>query len=193
MAEQQDLVLFEDCGSYAVVTFNRPEKLNALSSPMVQRFQEVLAECRGRHSVIVVTGVGEVFCAGVDLKERNAWVRSGAYIAEGDTDYPVLSDFEERFVGEWGSFDEYATELAEEDQADYNDAAIRVGATFYRDRGDSEPPRRSASPPTSKASRAPCWASARTAADKTAKAEAFGPNSTTSTSKRICWSKCSTA
>ncbi len=43
-----------------------------------------------------------------------AWVRSGAYIAEGDTDYPVLSDFEERFVGEWGSFDEYATELAED-------------------------------------------------------------------------------
>lgn len=84
MDEARDLVLFEDCGSHAVVTFNRPDKLNALSSPMVQRFQEVLAECRGRHSVIVVTGVGDVFCAGVDLKERNAWVRSGAKI-RGDT------------------------------------------------------------------------------------------------------------
>lgn len=80
----EDLVLFEDCGKYAVVTFNRPAKLNALSSPMVQRFQEILAECRGRHSVIVVTGVGEVFCAGVDLKERNAWVRAGGKI-RGDS------------------------------------------------------------------------------------------------------------
>jgi enoyl-CoA hydratase/carnithine racemase len=78
MAEQQDLILFEDCGSYAVVTFNRPEKKNALSSTMVERFQEVLEECRGRFPVIVVTGVADVFCAGVDLKERNAWVRAGA-------------------------------------------------------------------------------------------------------------------
>lgn len=84
MSEDKDLVLFEDCGSYAIVTFNRPEKLNALSSAMVARFQDILAECRGRHSVIVVTGVDEVFCAGVDLKERNAWVRAGAKI-RGDT------------------------------------------------------------------------------------------------------------
>jgi enoyl-CoA hydratase/carnithine racemase len=76
--DPRDLVLFEDCGKYAVVTFNRPEKKNALSTPMVQRFQEILEECRGRFPVIVVTGVGDVFCAGVDLKERNAWVRSGA-------------------------------------------------------------------------------------------------------------------
>lgn len=81
---EEELVLFEDCGSYAVVTFNRPQKLNALSSTMVQRFQEILQECRGRQSVIVVTGVGEVFCAGVDLKERNAWVRAGAKI-RGDS------------------------------------------------------------------------------------------------------------
>jgi enoyl-CoA hydratase/carnithine racemase len=84
MSEAKHLVLLEDCGNYAVVTFNRPEKRNALSSPMVRRFQEILEECRGRHSVIVVTGVGDVFCAGVDLKERNAWVRSGAKI-RGDS------------------------------------------------------------------------------------------------------------
>src|SRR5919205_38542 len=80
----EDLVLMEDCGSYAVVTFNRPEKLNALSSPMVQRFQEILEICRGRHSVIVVTGRGDAFCAGVDLRERNEWVRKGAKI-RGDS------------------------------------------------------------------------------------------------------------
>lgn len=82
--DNTNLVLFEDCGTYAVVAFNRPEKKNALSSPMVQRFQEILEECRSRFPVIVVTGVGDVFCAGVDLKERNAWVRAGAKI-RGDS------------------------------------------------------------------------------------------------------------
>ena len=79
-----DLVLLEDCGNYAVITFNRPEKLNALSSPMVARLQEILESCRGKHSVIVFTGNGKAFCAGVDLKERNDWVCKGAKI-RGDS------------------------------------------------------------------------------------------------------------
>ncbi len=41
-----------------------------------------------------------------------AWVRSGSYTAEGDSDYPVVSDFEEQFCGTWASFQEYADELA---------------------------------------------------------------------------------
>ena len=75
-----DLIVFEEFDRYAVITFNRPEKLNALSSPMVRTFQERLDECRGKHSVIVVSGRGKAFCAGVDLKERNDWVRKGAKI-----------------------------------------------------------------------------------------------------------------
>lgn len=43
-----------------------------------------------------------------------AWVRSGSYIAEGDTDFPVLSDFEEAYCGEWESFRDYAFQLAED-------------------------------------------------------------------------------
>lgn len=42
-----------------------------------------------------------------------AWVRSGAYTAEGDSDYPVIADFEEAFCGEWGSFRDYALDLAD--------------------------------------------------------------------------------
>jgi enoyl-CoA hydratase/carnithine racemase len=76
----EDLILFEEFDNYAVITFNRPEKLNALSSPMVRQLQERLDECRGRHAVIVVTARGKAFCAGVDLKERNEWVRKGAKI-----------------------------------------------------------------------------------------------------------------
>jgi enoyl-CoA hydratase/carnithine racemase len=76
----EDLILFEEFDRYAVITFNRPEKLNALSSPMVLQFQQRLEECRGRHSAIIVTARGKAFCAGVDLRERNEWVRQGAKI-----------------------------------------------------------------------------------------------------------------
>ncbi|NDK90424.1 antirestriction protein ArdA [Gordonia desulfuricans] len=43
-----------------------------------------------------------------------AWVRSGSYIAEGDTDFPCVSDFEEAYAGCWDSFRDYAFELAED-------------------------------------------------------------------------------
>lgn len=43
-----------------------------------------------------------------------AWVHSGSYVAEGDTDYPAIGDFEERYAGEWDSFDEYAQDLADD-------------------------------------------------------------------------------
>jgi enoyl-CoA hydratase/carnithine racemase len=79
-----DLILFEEFENYAIITFNRPEKLNALSSPMVAQMQEVLEICRGKHPVVIVTGTGKAFCAGVDLKERNDWVRKGAKI-RGDS------------------------------------------------------------------------------------------------------------
>lgn len=43
-----------------------------------------------------------------------AWVASGDYVAEGTGDLPSTSDFEERFVGEWESFRDYAEDLADE-------------------------------------------------------------------------------
>lgn len=90
MAEQppaappEPLILFQEYEGYAVITFNRVDKLNALSSPMVAELQERLEYCRGRFAVIVITGNGKAFCAGVDLKERNDWVRKGAKI-RGDS------------------------------------------------------------------------------------------------------------
>ncbi len=43
-----------------------------------------------------------------------AWVRSGAYASEGDTDYPVLLGFHERYGGEWPSFRDFAFQFAED-------------------------------------------------------------------------------
>lgn len=43
-----------------------------------------------------------------------AWVRSGSYAAQGDTDLPVVSDFVEAFAGTWPSFTAYVEDLVEE-------------------------------------------------------------------------------
>ena len=43
-----------------------------------------------------------------------AWVCSGAYVAEGCSDLPSVSDFEERYCGRWDDFREYAENWATE-------------------------------------------------------------------------------
>lgn len=58
-----------------------------------------------------------------------AWVRSGSYVAQGDTDLPSVGDFEERHAGEWESFRDYAFRLAEDlclfDGLDEDHVAVR--------------------------------------------------------------------
>jgi len=66
-----DPVLLELRGEIAIVTLNRPEARNALSSPLSARFTEIFAEL-GRMDqlkVAILTGNGPSFCAGADLKE----------------------------------------------------------------------------------------------------------------------------
>ena len=43
-----------------------------------------------------------------------AWVESGGYIAEGNTDLPSIPDFEDSYQGHWESFEDYARELADD-------------------------------------------------------------------------------
>ena len=62
----QQLVLLEDCGSYGCITLNRPEQKNALNAAAQSALQEVLRQCVGRYKVIVLTGAGSTFCAGMD-------------------------------------------------------------------------------------------------------------------------------
>jgi enoyl-CoA hydratase/carnithine racemase len=55
----------------AVITLNRPERLNALGSQMRLEFEEALqAAARDPEvRVAIVTGAGRSFCAGADIKE----------------------------------------------------------------------------------------------------------------------------
>ena len=57
----------------AVVTLNRPDRLNALSWPMVDEFLDLMGALGEDDSLraIVLTGTGRGFCAGLDLKQRD--------------------------------------------------------------------------------------------------------------------------
>ncbi|WP_322981460.1 enoyl-CoA hydratase-related protein [Pseudomonas sp. C11] len=57
------------------ISFNRPEKRNALTMPMFTAITEALRDADRRDDVrcIVVTGNGSVFCAGHDLKAFEEW------------------------------------------------------------------------------------------------------------------------
>lgn len=74
-----DSVLWERVGNLGYITLNRPEKLNALSQPMLREFEEVLDEAqRDRDArVIIIRGAGRAFSAGYDLAGRNT-VEPGA-------------------------------------------------------------------------------------------------------------------
>ena len=58
--EQRDLV--------ATITLTRPEKRNAISSQMIQELMAVLDDAEnGPARVVIITGSGKSFCAGMDL------------------------------------------------------------------------------------------------------------------------------
>ena len=67
----QPLVISDDTGAVRVLTMNRPESRNALSTKLVESLYQALNDADAEPSVraVVLTGVDPAFCAGVDLKE----------------------------------------------------------------------------------------------------------------------------
>src|SRR5690349_10012971 len=67
-----ELVLIERAPEgYAVLILNRPKAMNALSAALRQALAEAVTELAAEPSirVLVLTGAGRAFCAGLDLKE----------------------------------------------------------------------------------------------------------------------------
>lgn len=64
---------YEKDGGVATVTLNRPDVYNALSVKMGEEFCAVLAEAASDADVrsVVLTGAGNAFCSGGDLKAAN--------------------------------------------------------------------------------------------------------------------------
>ncbi len=67
-------LLCEKDGSIATLTLNRPDRLNAISGPMLQALSERLIELdRDRDvRVVILTGAGRGFCAGLDLRDASS-------------------------------------------------------------------------------------------------------------------------
>src|ERR1700741_5338064 len=62
---------------YAVVGLSRPEKKNAVNRAMRRELLDALASLRAECRAIVLTGCGDSFCSGVDLKEARADAEAG--------------------------------------------------------------------------------------------------------------------
>jgi len=83
----QEIVLVEIAEGVALLTLNRPEKLNALTYAMIDRLMALLDafETAADVRAIILTGAGEgAFSAGADIAEFSESVRAGANAAVRD-------------------------------------------------------------------------------------------------------------
>lgn len=100
-----ETVLLSHEGSVAVVTLNRPEKLNAWTATMRTRLVALLRQVAEDPEVtaVVLTGSGRAFCAGQDLGETrdiapDDHAAAEAWIDSFDTLYRAVRDIDKPTV-----------------------------------------------------------------------------------------------
>ncbi len=83
-----DELLVEQTGHVTTLTLNRPDRLNAISGPMLAELsnQLIAANMDPDVRVVVLTGAGRGFCAGLDLKDQ----ASGNGVAAGGRGYRLF-------------------------------------------------------------------------------------------------------
>src|SRR5579884_2849913 len=81
-----DVVLRSIEDGVAVLTLNRPDRLNAWTREMEHDYFQALEECGADEEVrvIVVTGAGRGFCAGADMGDLQALGSGGVELPESD-------------------------------------------------------------------------------------------------------------
>ena len=100
-AAAADVVLLEVDDGVALVTLNRPDRLNAVDGRLMARLLERLDEAADREDVrvIVLTGAGRGFCAGADFSvlgdlgtgEQQVEMPGMAYLAARSIPKPVIA------------------------------------------------------------------------------------------------------
>jgi len=78
------VLLTEDANGVRLITLNRPEARNALSSELIDRLVEALhaAEDDPEVRAVVLTGADPAFCAGLDLREAGGSGLPGATVVD---------------------------------------------------------------------------------------------------------------
>jgi 2-(1,2-epoxy-1,2-dihydrophenyl)acetyl-CoA isomerase len=68
----------------AILTMNRPERLNAMSRPMLEAMEASLARLAGASEIgaVVLTGAGRAFCTGGDVKAMAEGAEGGGSLEE---------------------------------------------------------------------------------------------------------------
>lgn len=67
-------LLYDKSDHVAVITLNRPDRLNAISFEMLESLHDALADADRDTAVraVIITGAGRGFCSGLDLKDAMA-------------------------------------------------------------------------------------------------------------------------
>jgi enoyl-CoA hydratase/carnithine racemase len=81
-------LLVERTDNILTITLNRPDRLNAISGPMLSTLSSTLQEANIDREirVVILTGAGRGFCAGLDLKDQAA----GGGVAAGSRGYQMF-------------------------------------------------------------------------------------------------------
>jgi enoyl-CoA hydratase/carnithine racemase len=111
----------DDEGGVRRLTFDRPEKLNAMNTALYRACAAALGDAAGDDAVgaVVLTGAGRGFCAGVDLSDLATFAAAG----KGDhADDDRGSAF--------GAFMEAVTEFPKALVAAVNGVAVGIGMTM---------------------------------------------------------------
>jgi len=122
MAEEQ--ILYRKENGIAIVTFNRPEKLNATTAQMNSRLGEISEQIKSDDEVrvVILTGAGRAFCAGTDISGSGASGPSGT--ERSVSRVRVRRSTLDRLTS-WG-----LTSIPKPTIAAINGAAVGLGAEF---------------------------------------------------------------
>jgi enoyl-CoA hydratase len=78
-----DAITVESDGRVALLTLNRPARLNAIGTPTLECLDAALADLAANDDVgaLVITGAGKAFSAGADIAEFSAFQRPAEFAA----------------------------------------------------------------------------------------------------------------
>jgi enoyl-CoA hydratase len=95
------ILLVEKSRGVTTLTLNRPEALNALNVALRRALADAFRELQkdGETRVVILTGAGRAFCAGIDLKELGSASRMSESGAAEATVIEAMAEFEAPIIG----------------------------------------------------------------------------------------------